>query len=130
MAYDYDRTDAPLRKKIIRLAYENPELRDHLLPLVMKEQTRPINARSAFEWQLQGITSGSLVFVIQGGPGWQEGHVDQRTAIKDLSTMLKHLSLNGVALGRPRMSGGKAHVPITFDVATIEDALERAGITV
>jgi hypothetical protein len=38
MAYDYDRNDTQLRKKILRLAYENPELRKHLLPLV-KEAT-------------------------------------------------------------------------------------------
>jgi len=41
MAYDYDRTDAPLRKAIIRLAHAKPELREHLLPLIKKVARGP-----------------------------------------------------------------------------------------
>lgn len=50
MAYDYDRSDSYLRKAIIRLAHEKPELRPHLLPLLKT---------STFK-NLKGLIKGSL----------------------------------------------------------------------
>lgn len=42
MAYNYDRSDTQLRKAVIRLAHENPDLRPHLLPLVKEAGDLPM----------------------------------------------------------------------------------------
>jgi hypothetical protein len=72
------RTD--LEKKVIKLAYENPELRTHLLPLVNKTSS------DAVKFILKALEDYAMMFVFS----LLRKHTDRTEEYRDLILTIKH----------------------------------------
>ena len=59
-----------LRKKIILLAYENPDMRDDLLPLIRKHAVKPSKELMVEHWELWRVEDS-----------WEEGEIGRSQSV-------------------------------------------------
>lgn len=79
-------TDSDLRSKLIRLAHENPDVREHLLPLLKSAGTSETKAKRHF--------NAAFNEIIRGAGFLYDAHMAFDTAFKEMKVGTAYISDN------------------------------------
>lgn len=124
-------SDQPLRSKLIRLAYNRPDLRDDLLPLLIEDGRDDRPARNAWDDDPPKVRDG----LSKAGSSWYDNGAVARSTEYISTRYGREIPVEAARIiaesaHRNQASGSWPRSPLPVDAGRYTSLLERLGIII